>query len=124
MSRSMIGHKDRTVPAGAYEPIRVRTLVNRVYRETGTETEIAAISEQQRDVFEKEAFSDAISRLEPADEKYIREKIKNADPNQKLGQSIKIKNFGTIAALELIAKLGIWLDGNIPEGQSVRRLAR
>ena len=72
------------------------------------------------DALEKEAFSKAYDNLAYYDKAMIHSLALKAVGQNKNGY--KIKNFGDAAALELMAKLGIWLNANVPKRISLEDL--
>ena len=79
---------------------QVKTAFDKVYRENGSpETALG------RHLLEVEAFQDAARKLDITDCMDIRDCV------QTLTEKKKMKNFGEISALELLAKLGLFFNG-------------
>ena len=66
-----------------------------------------------RDSFELDAFCKARERLSEEDREYILRQQKRVDSSggmSKRKESIRIRGFGSLAMLEVLAKLGIFLN--------------
>lgn len=120
MSKSMYGYVDRTAPVGNSEATHVRTVINRMIRDCGTTEKFKTISEAEAQAIEVSAFKSAIDKLDPEYQKYIKNTIKSTDASATRKQVIKIRNFGEVAMTELLAKLGIFINTNIPDDTVIR----
>lgn len=85
----------------------VKEKINKVYKETGC----LDMEDYDRYKLESETWRTAVKKLEPGDRFTIKSFVKNAGAAyEKGGRVAKIKNFGEMGALKLMAKLGIWMN--------------
>ena len=67
---------------------------------------------ENRSAFENKCYEDAIKRLEPEDRAFVEGIAKTFDHSKASSKkkTIRLHNFGKASALELTAKLGIFLN--------------
>lgn len=102
MSNSnLYGYIDRRVPVSA-KTITVGMVIGRGYRPDEIDQKKAL----------KEACTNAYVKLDPEDRERIDKIVSEFDAANyyKYKSGIPLKNFGKNSAIELLAKLGIWLN--------------
>ena len=99
---SKYGRIDRRIPIKA-RPVSVKNEIDKCYTGCGPV--------DCRDSFELDAFCRARDHLSDEDREYIERQQRKVSPKYKhAGCGLEIKNFSTLGMLELLAKLGIFLN--------------
>ena len=83
--------------------ISVKEIYNEMYRDS--EPEWKGLDANKRTAFEAEAYRSAIKKLDTEDKVFIDGLVGNTE-------KLRMKNFGEISMLELLAKLGMFLNAN------------
>ena len=101
-NESKYGNMDRRIPIRT-QPVSVRNELDKCY--TGRDPV------DSRDKFELDAFASAQERLADEDRAYISRQVRKVSIKYKTaGCGLAIKNFSTQGMIELLAKLGIFLN--------------
>ena len=101
---SKYGSVDRRTPVKPLK-VSVRNELDRIYPDY--------LPMDSRDSFELDVFVKAKDRLSEEDREYIvrqQKKVENTGYMSKCRNSVKIRGFGQLAMLEVLAKLGIFLN--------------
>lgn len=101
---SSYGSVDRRIPVKPFT-VSVRKELDRYYPDY--------LPMDSRDSFELDAFCKARERLDEEDREYILRQQKKVDSSGSMSKrrdSIRIRGFGQLAMVELLAKLGIFLN--------------